>query len=126
VVRNVVARAGLKPHHLLKIRNFSIPWLAATTLGKVFTESQTGVFRDEETGDLKMEEEQVTTLLPNMIKDHHFRHASDKFFEQEYGITKDEYKSNLPEFLDLEEQKSKRQRPDPLDSYFDGGIASLR
>jgi len=124
VLRNVVARAGLKPQHLLKIRNFSIPWLAATAVGKAFTESQTGVFRDEK-GDLKMEEEQITKLPSNMIKDYHWRFESDKFFEKEYGIKKEDYKSELPEFLNLEEQKAKRQRPEPLDSYFMGGIASL-
>ena len=107
---------------LLKIRNFSVPWLAATTVGTVFKESQTGVFRDEKTGELKMEEEQVTTLLPNMIKDHHWRHESDEFFEQEYGIKKEEYKSELPEFLDLEAQK--RKSGEGMD-YAKGGIAGL-
>ena len=126
VIRNVVARAGLKPQHLLKIRNFSIPWLAATTLGYIAKESQPGVFRDEETGELKMTEEQITSLPSNMIKDYHWRFETDDFFENEYGITKEEYKSELPEFLDLEEQKSKGQRQGPLDNYFNGGIVSLR
>ena len=122
LIRNVVARAGLKPHHLLKIRNFSVPWLAATAVGKAFTESQTGVFRDEKTGELKMEEEQVTTLLPNMIKDYHWRHESDEFFEKEYGIKKEEYKSELPEFLDLEAQK--RKSGEGMD-YAQGGLTGV-
>ena len=126
VVRNVVARAGLKPQHLLKIRNFSIPWLAATTLGYVAKESQPGVFRDEETGELKMTEEQITPLLSNMIMDSDYRFKSDEYFEKEYNMKKEDYKSELPEFLDLEEQKSKGQRQGPLDNYFNGGIVSLR
>jgi hypothetical protein len=122
VVRNVVARAGLKPEHLLKIRNFSIPWIAATTLGYVAKESQPNLFRDEKTGDLKMKDEQITPLFSNMIKDYNWRFQSDDFFEKEYGIKKEDYKSNLPEFLDLE--KKRREDVKGLD-YARGGIASL-
>ena len=72
-----------------------------------------------------MKDDQITTLPSNMIKDYHWRFESDDFFEKEYGIKKEDYKSELPEFLDLEKQKVRRQRPEPLDSYFMGGIASL-
>ena len=88
----------------------------------VAEESQPNIFRDDK-GDLKMKDDQITALPSNMIKDYHWRFETDDFFEKEYGITKDQYKSNLPEFLDLEKQKAKK--PAPFDSYFMGGIASL-
>jgi len=118
-------RTGI-PMNIIKSIN-PLGWHLAlgTGLVKAFTKSQTGVFRDEKTGDLKVKDEQITKLPSNMIKDYHWRFESDDFFEKEYGIKKEDYKSELPEFLNLEEQKSKRQRPEPLDSYFMGGIASL-
>jgi hypothetical protein len=67
LVRNVVANAGLKPHQLLKIRDFSIPWLAATIVGKSFTESETGAFRKDGENIFKGMETQV---LPSMISEY--------------------------------------------------------
>ena len=67
LIRNVVANAGLKPHQLLKIRDFSIPWLAATIVGKSFTESETGAFRKDGENIFKGVETQV---LPSMIAEY--------------------------------------------------------
>ena len=69
-----------------------------------------------------MEEEQVTTLLPNMIKDYHWRHESDEFFEKEYRTKKEEYEPELPEFLDLEAQK--RKSGEGMD-YAQGGLTGV-
>jgi hypothetical protein len=118
-------RTGI-PMNVIKAIN-PLGWHLAlgTGLVKAFTKSQTGVFRDEKTGDLKMKDEQITPLLSNMIMDSDYRFKSDEYFEKEYGFPKSEYKDkkNLPEFLDLEKQKAKK--PAPFDSYFMGGIASL-
>ena len=67
LIRNVVANAGLKPHQLLKIRDFSVPWLAATVIGKSFTESETGAFRKDGENIFKGVETQV---LPSMIAEY--------------------------------------------------------
>ena len=120
------AKRGLIPTNLMPvISRVSGIGTAAFAAKYVAEESQPNIFRDEKTGDLKMKDEQVTPLLSNMIKDYHWRFQSDDSFEKEYGIKKEDYKSELPEFLDLEKQKVRRQRPEPLDSYFMGGIASL-
>jgi hypothetical protein len=102
LIRNVVTNAGLKPHQLLKIRDFSVPWLAATVIGKSFTESETGAFRKDGENIFKGMETQV---LPSMIKDYHKKYESDEFFEKEYGMKKEDYKSELAE----------RYRKDPDD-----------
>jgi len=117
------AKRGLIPTNLMPIISRASGIGTAMFGAKyVAEESQPNIFRDDK-GDLKMKDDQITTLPSNMIKDYHWRFASDDFFEKEYGITKDQYKSNLPEFLDLEKQKAKK--PAPVDSYFMGGIASL-
>ena len=102
LIRNVIANAGLKPHQLLKIRDFSVPWLAATVIGKSFTESETGAFRKEGENIFKGME---TKVLPSMIMDYHKKYESDEFFEKEYGMKKEDYKSELAE----------RYRKDPDD-----------
>ena len=122
VMRDVLIRSGLPVGMVNVLSRASFPLAAATGVGYVAKESQPNIFRDDK-GDLRMKDDQITTLPSNMIKDYHWRFASDDFFKKEYGITKDKYKSNLPEFLDLEKQKAKK--PAPFDSYFMGGIASL-
>ena len=117
------AKRGLIPTNLMPVISRASGIGTAMFGAKyVAEESQPNIFRDDK-GDLRMKDDQITTLPSNMIKDYHWRFASDDFFEKEYGITKDQYKSNLPEFLDLEKQKAKK--PAPFDSYFMGGIASL-
>ena len=122
VMKDVLIRSGLPVGMVNALSRVSFPLAAATGVGYVAKESKPNIFRDDK-GDLRMKDDQITTLPSNMIKDYHWRFASDDFFEKEYGIKKEDYKSNLPEFLDLEKQKAKK--PAPFDSYFMGGIASL-
>ena len=122
VMKDVLIRSGLPVGMVDALSRVSFPLAAATGVGYVAKESKPNIFRDDK-GDLRMKDDQITTLPSNMIKDYHWRFASDDFFEKEYGIKKEDYKSNLPEFLDLEKQKAKK--PAPFDSYFMGGIASL-
>ena len=92
--------------------------LAATGIGKAFTESQTGVFRDEETGELKMEPEKAPTLLSEMIKAYDLKYQTPEYYEKEHGKTK----PDLPPFLDLE--RIRKEKSEGMD-YAKGGIAGL-
>ena len=84
VIRNLVARGFMKPEHLLKIRNFSIPWIAATTVGKVFEHAEPNLLRDEK-GDPLVEPDKAPFLLSEMIKAHDKKFLPADVYKKEHG-----------------------------------------
>jgi len=74
----------MKPEHLLKIRNFSIPWIAATTVGKVFEHAEPNLLRDEK-GDPLVEPDKAPFLLSEMIKYHDKKFLPADVYKKEHG-----------------------------------------